>query len=100
MAAAKVSWADLLKPKNDAAYAPPQYSDIFRDQYRDAAFKANRNAYEQEQKARAKQQAEQNAKEYDEIIRRYKEAQQRANQRTPGFGDDLYEAIFGKKRGK
>lgn len=106
MAAAKVSWADLIKPaakpmqhQNDAShYRSPQYSDIFRDAARDPYYQADRAAYEASQKAKAKQRAAETAAEYEEIVRKYREAQQQTSQRSPGFGDDLYEAIFGKKR--
>lgn len=102
MTAAKVSWVDLIKPKNEATYKPPQYSDIFRDASRDAAFRANRAAYEASQKAQAKKRAEQNQAEYEDIIKAYKQYQdfQSQSKRSPGFGDDLYEAIFGRKRNK
>lgn len=110
MAVAKVSWADIIIVKkaqpmqhhNDANryQPPPNYSDLFRQASRDPYYQANRAAYEAAQKAQARQRAEQSRAEYEEIVKAYKTYQeyQAKSKRTPGFGDDLFEAIFGKKR--
>ena len=85
MAAAKVSWADLLKPAIKVEPKMNHRSDAY----------AYANSY-------SHQRTPEEAAMQQEMLRRYAEdMQRRQNQHRPyepSYSDDLYEAIFGRKR--